>query len=66
MNSAKAYIQLYLQQIHTWTKDNNRMRNQDNTSCTLYTITPDPAENNTNKQHNTTHEHIPKNIRSHT
>ena len=34
-NTYKAYIQPYLQSLHTWTKDNNLMLNPHKTTCTL-------------------------------
>ena len=45
INIAKANIQSYLHDIHTWTHTNNLILNPDKTTCTLFT--PDPAEYST-------------------
>ena len=45
INIAKANIQSYLHEIHTWTRTNNLILNPDKTTCTLFT--PDPAEYST-------------------
>ena len=45
INIARANIQSYLHDIHTWTQTNNRTLNPDKTTCTLFT--PDPAEYST-------------------
>ena len=45
INIAKANIQSYLHEIHTWTQTNNLILNPDKTTCTLFT--PDPAEYST-------------------
>ena len=41
INIAKATIQSYLHEIHTWTETNNLTLNPDETTCNLFT--PDPA-----------------------
>ena len=41
-SAAKKYIQLYLQKVFAWTKQNNLTLNPDETTCTLFT--PDHAE----------------------
>ena len=45
INIAKANIQSYLHEIHTWTRTNNLILNPDKTTCTLFT--PYPAEYST-------------------
>ena len=45
-NSAKKYIQPYIQKVFAWTKQNNIILNPDKTTCTLFT--PDPAEYTSN------------------
>ena len=45
INIAKANIQSYLHEIHTWAQTNNLILNTDKTTCTLFT--PDPAEYST-------------------
>ena len=63
INIAKANIQSYLHEIHTWTQTNNLILNPDITTCTLFT--PDLAEYSTqHRQHHTPHEHQPKNTRT--
>ena len=45
INIAKANIQSYLHEIHTWTRTNNLILNPEKTTCNLFT--PDPAEYST-------------------
>ena len=45
INIAKANIQSYLHEIHTWTRTNNLILNPDKTTYTLFT--PNPAEYST-------------------
>ena len=65
INTAKVNIQPYLQDILKWTNDNDLLLYTDKMTCTL--LTPDPAEYRTQLglQIDTTHDHTPKNTRTH-
>ena len=60
INIAKANIQSYLHEIHTWTRTNNLILNPDKTTCTLFTR--DPAEYSTQLELQIDNIRLPMNI----
>ena len=60
INIATVNIQPYLHDILKWTKDNDLLLYTDKTTCTQ------SPQTQQNIAHNTTHDHTPKNTRTHT